>query len=63
MRMHACLHACLSATKGDDGEGFYDVELAVYILTALFRDTFGAPKPLPILIPSNFVPKNGFQVV
>ena len=24
---------------------------------------FGAPEPLPILNPSNFVPKNGFPVV
>ena len=24
---------------------------------------FGAPKPLPILNPSNFVPENGFPVV
>ena len=34
-------------------------------LNAMIRegDIFRAPKPLPILIPSKFVPKNGFPVV
>ena len=29
----------------------------------LWVNPFGAPEPLPILNPSNFVPKNGFPVV
>ena len=41
MRMHACIHACMSATKGDDGEGCYDVKLAVYILLCDFHSTTG----------------------
>ena len=28
----------------------------------LFLNPFRAPEPLPILNPSNFVPKNGFQL-
>ena len=35
----------------------------VHVGASTLGDPCGAPKPLPILIPSDFVPENGFPVV
>ena len=40
-----------------------NIDLKFVGLTADVLNPLRAPKPLPILNPSNFVPKNGFPVV
>ena len=49
----------------DGGVALLHEQNTKYLLvldTRLRLNPSGAPKPLPILIPSNFVPKKGFQL-